>query len=191
MTLARCLIATVLVVLFLVARYLACAHARRNAVKEIGHSTGSMPSLQSFVNAGPWRSPGAREEEKVVRYCISVAAATVVLALTCSSIAFAQDRPQRHDGIVGLFDPDDFVLLNARSGDHFTDVPVEIASGALIGAVKAVDLAPDGSAARVLVRLYAGGSVWIVADALRYDRNARILLTNLKNLELSAARESF
>jgi len=70
-------------------------------------------------------------------------------------------------------------------------MPVEIASGALIGTVKMVALASDGSAARVLVGLYAGGSVWIVADALRYDRNARILLTNLRNSELLAHRTSF
>jgi len=46
-----------------------------------------------------------------------------------SSVAFAQDRPQQHDGVVALLDPDDFVSLSARSGDRFTDMPVEIASG--------------------------------------------------------------
>jgi hypothetical protein len=126
-----------------------------------------------------------------LRACTAVAAAGLVLALSCPFIAFAQDGPQQHDGAVALFDPDDFVSLGARSGDQFADMPVEIASGALIGTVKMVGLAPDGSVARVLVGLYAGGSVWIVAQALRYNRNARILLTNLKNIELSAHRESF
>jgi hypothetical protein len=150
-----------------------------------------MLSLQSFVNAGPCRSPGNREREKVLRSCTAVAAATVVLALMCPSIAFTQDRPLQHDVNLTLFDPDDFVSLNARPASQFTDMPVQIASGALIGTVKTVDIAPDGSAERVLVGLYAGGSVWIVADALRYNRNARILLTNLKNTDLSAHRKSF
>ncbi len=126
-----------------------------------------------------------------MRSCTAAAAATVVLALMCPSIAFTQDRPLQHDGDVALFDPDDFVSLSARSGGQFNDMPVEIASGALIGTVKPVDLAPDGSAARVLVGLYGGGAVWIVADALRYNRNAGILLTNLKNIERSVRQESF
>jgi hypothetical protein len=125
-----------------------------------------------------------------LRSCTAAAAASLVLALAYPSLAFAQDRPQQHNG-VALFDPDEFVSLNARSGDQFADMPVEIASGALIGTVKMVGLAPDGSAARLMVGLYAGGSVWIVAGALRYNRNARFLLTNLKNIELSAHRESF
>jgi hypothetical protein len=150
-----------------------------------------MLTLLSLVNAGSRRSRGTREEDKVVLSCTAVAAAAVVLTFACPSIAFAQDRSQQHDVDLTLFDPDDFVSLNARSGDQFTDMPVQIASGALIGTVKTVDIAPDGSAARVLVGLYAGGSVWIVADALRYNRNARVLLTNLKNIDLSAHRQSF
>lgn len=132
-------------------------------------------------------------EVKILRACTAVVAASLVLALMRPSVAFAQEGPQQHDGAIALalFDPDDFVSLDARSGDRLTDMPVEIASGALIGTVKMIALATDGSAARVLVGLYAGGSVWIVADALRYNRNARILLTNLRNSELLAHRTSF
>ena len=126
-----------------------------------------------------------------MRPCTVVAAAGLVPAPTCPSIAFAKDGPRQHDGTIALFDPGDFVSLNAGSGDQFADMPVEIASGALIVTVKMVGLAPDGSAARVLVRLYAAGSVWILTDTLRYNRNARILLTNLKNIELSSHRELF
>jgi len=128
-----------------------------------------------------------------LRACTAVVATSLVLALMCPSVAFAQDGPQQHDGAIALalFDPDDFVSLDARSGDQFIDMPVEIASGALIGTVKMVALSFDGSAARVLVGLDTGGSVWVVADALRYNRNARILLTNLRNSELLAHRTSF
>ena len=128
-----------------------------------------------------------------MRACTAAIAASLVLALTRPSVALTQDGPQQHDEAIALalFDPDDFVSLDARSGDRFADMPVEIASGALIGTVKMVALASDGSAARVLVGLYAGGSVWIVADALRYNRNAQILLTNLRDSELLAHRTSF
>ena len=78
-----------------------------------------MLSLQSFVNVGPCRSPGIREKEKILRSCTAAAAATVVLELTFPSIVFAQDGALRHGGVVALFDPDDFVSLNARCGGQF------------------------------------------------------------------------
>lgn len=122
-----------------------------------------------------------------------VAMATAMLTfLLCPVSAFAQDpEPAQHDGVIAQFDPDDFVSLGARPGAQFAEMPVEAASGARIGTVKSVGLAPDGSAARVLVDLSSGGSVWIGADALRYNRNAGILLTNLKHIESSADRNPF
>lgn len=107
------------------------------------------------------------------------------------ALALAQEGGTAHREGVAQFDPDDFVSLDARPGGQFTDVPVEVASGDRIGIVRSVGLTSDGSAARVLVGLYSGGSVWIVADALRYNRNARILLTNLRHIESSADRERF
>jgi hypothetical protein len=122
----------------------------------------------------------------------SVMATAILTMSICPTIAFAQNSaPVQHEATVAQFDPDDFVSLDARPGGQFADVPVESASGARIGTVRIVGLAPDGSAARVLVGLYSGGSVWIVADALRYNRNARILLTNLKHIESSVDREPF
>jgi hypothetical protein len=122
-----------------------------------------------------------------------VATATAMLTfLICPASAFAQNpEPARHDGVTAQFDPDDFVPLGAQPAAQFAEMPVEAASGARIGTVRSVGLAPDGSAARVLVDLYSGGSVWIVADALRYNRNAGILLTNLKHIESSADRGPF
>lgn len=120
------------------------------------------------------------------------AAAALSVALTLSSVAFAQPDRQPAESPISLsFDPDDFVTLDAQPGSELADVPVETASGALIGTVKTVALASDGSASRVMVRLYTGGSVWIGADALRYNRNGRILLTNRKHIESSADRQSF
>jgi hypothetical protein len=116
---------------------------------------------------------------------------TVFLASACASVVFAQNGSQQNESLVASFDPDDFVSLNAGTGSQLVDVPVEMSSGVRIGTVKMVSLAPDGSAARVLVDLFAGGSVWIVADALRYNRNAQILLTNLKHIEPSADTTAF
>ena len=116
---------------------------------------------------------------------------TVLMASAFASGVFAQDGRQQDGSIVASFDPDDFVPLSAQPGSQLIDVPVEMSSGARIGTVKMVSFAPDGSAARVLVDLFEGGSVWIVADALRYNRNAQILLTNLKHIEPSAGTKSF
>lgn len=108
------------------------------------------------------------------------------------AIAFAQNAdPPLQKSSLAQFNPDDFVSLDAWPAGELTDVPVEIASGARIGTVKSVGLAADGSASRVRVDLCAGGSLWIVADALRYNRGARVLLTNLKHIEASADPASF
>lgn len=117
--------------------------------------------------------------------------ATLSLPIYCST-GFAQDDGATwREHVVARFNPDDFVALDAYPGSQFADIPVETASGAWIGTVRIIGLAPDGSASRVLVGLYSGGSVWILADALRYNRNARILLTNLKHVEPSADQKAF
>ena len=120
------------------------------------------------------------------------AAAALSVALIASPVAFAQPDRQPDGSAISLsFNPADFATLDAQPGGELADVPVENASGALIGTVKTVALASDGSAARVQVGLFSGGTVWIGADALRYNRNARILLTNLKHIESSVGRQSF
>lgn len=122
----------------------------------------------------------------------AVMATALLTIFIVPTTAFAQDGgPVVHESAIAQFDPDDFTSLDAWPGGQLANVPVETASGARIGTVGSVGLAADGSAARVRVELYSGGSIWIVADALRYNRNARILLTNLKHIEASTDRASF
>ena len=112
--------------------------------------------------------------------------------LIFSTAGFAQDGSSAlHDSAIGQFDPDDFTSLDAYPGGQLIDIPVETASGARIGTVRQIGLGSDGSAARVRVDLYAGGYIWIVADALRYNRNVRVLLTNLRHIEATRDPASF
>lgn len=125
-----------------------------------------------------------------MRFIPAVTAALLLTIFTCPAMVFAQDADEADQGVMARFDPGDFVSLETWPGDKLAGIPVETASGTRIGVVRMATLDQDGSAVRVLVGLHRGGYVWIVADALRYNPNDHILLTNLKHFGPPAHRES-